>query len=76
MVKARETLFHLMKGLSAFTKGNIVHENFKGMPVLYSSQILWLPALTSLVGPMDLFLGYCLDPATRYKQWRPKDLKI
>lgn len=30
MVRVREALYHKMKGLSAFTKGNIVKDNFKG----------------------------------------------
>ena len=30
-VSAREELFALMKSLSAFTKGNILHDNYKGM---------------------------------------------
>ena len=44
MIAAREELFALMKSLSAFTKLNILQDNYK---------------------------GYTIDPATRYKQWRP-----
>ena len=67
MIATREELFAILKGLSAFTKANIVQAKFRGKWARKAVRTI-RPLLDP---PRAVASEYGLDPATRYKVWRP-----